>query len=203
MNKKGLLLVVSGPSGVGKGTLMKLLLEKNPNLRLSVSATTRSPRPGEVDGESYFFLTRPQFDALIAEDGFLEYAIYGDNCYGTPKKMVEDARAVGQDVILEIEVQGAMQIREKCPDAVLIFILPPSYEELKTRLIGRHTEPTEVVERRLATAKRELLRAGEYDYAVVNDQLETAAEQLLAVIEAAKCTANEMKEFIDEVNRHA
>ena len=103
MNKKGLLLVVSGPSGVGKGTLMKLLLEKNPNLRLSVSATTRSPRPGEVDGESYFFLTRPQFDALIAEDGFLEYAIYGDNCYGTPKKMVEDARAVGQDVILEIE----------------------------------------------------------------------------------------------------
>ena len=93
MNKKGLLLVVSGPSGVGKGTLMKLLLEKNPNLRLSVSATTRSPRPGEVDGESYFFLTRPQFDALIAEDGFLEYAIYGDNCYGTPKKMVEDARA--------------------------------------------------------------------------------------------------------------
>ena len=200
MNKKGLLLVVSGPSGVGKGTLMKLLLEKNPNLRLSVSATTRSPRPGEVDGESYFFLTRPQFDALIAEDGFLEYAIYGDNCYGTPKKMVEDARAVGQDVILEIEVQGAMQIREKCPDAVLIFILPPSYEELKNRLIGRHTE---VVERRLATAKRELLRAGEYDYAVVNDQLETAAEQLLAVIEAAKCTANEMKEFIDEVNRHA
>ena len=203
MNKKGLLLVVSGPSGVGKGTLMKLLLEKNPNLRLSVSATTRSPRPGEVDGESYFFLTRPQFDALIAEDGFLEYAIYGDNCYGTPKKMVEDARAVGQDVILEIEAQGAMQIREKCPDAVLIFILPPSYEELKNRLIGRHTEPTEVVERRLATAKRELLRAGEYDYAVVNDQLETAAEQLLAVIEAAKCTANEMKEFIDEVNRHA
>ena len=203
MNKKGLLLVVSGPSGVGKGTLMKLLLEKNPNLRLSVSATTRSPRPGEVDGESYFFLTRPQFDALIAEDGFLEYAIYGDNCDGTPKKMVEDARAVGQDVILEIEVQGAMQIREKCPDAVLIFILPPSYEELKNRLIGRHTEPTEVVERRLATAKRELLRAGEYDYAVVNDQLETAAEQLLAVIEAAKCTANEMKEFIDEVNRHA
>ena len=140
MNKKGLLLVVSGPSGVGKGTLMKLLLEKNPNLRLSVSATTRSPRPGEVDGESYFFLTRLQFDALIAEDGFLEYAIYGDNCYGTPKKMVEDARAVGQDVILEIEVQGAMQIREKCPDAVLIFILPPSYEELKNRLIGRHTE---------------------------------------------------------------
>ena len=146
MNKKGLLLVVSGPSGVGKGTLMKLLLEKNPNLRLSVSATTRSPRPGEVDGESYFFLTRPQFDALIAEDGFLEYAIYGDNCYGTPKKMVEDARAVGQDVILEIEVQGAMQIREKCPDAVLIFILPPSYEELKNRLTGRHTEPTEVVQ---------------------------------------------------------
>ncbi len=203
MNKKGLLLVVSGPSGVGKGTLMKLLLEKNPNLRLSVSATTRSPRPGEVDGESYFFLTRPQFDALIAENGFLEYAIYGENCYGTPKKMVEDARAAGQDVILEIEVQGAMQIREKCPDAVLIFILPPSYEELENRLIGRHTESAEVVERRLAAAKRELLQAGKYDYAVVNDQLETAAEQLLAVIEAAKCTAKEMKEFIDEVNRHA
>ena len=203
MNKKGLLLVVSGPSGVGKGTLIKLLLEKNPNLRLSVSATTRSPRPGEVDGESYFFLTRPQFDALIAENGFLEYAIYGENCYGTPKKMVEDARAAGQDVILEIEVQGAMQIREKCPDAVLIFILPPSYEELENRLIGRHTESAEVVERRLAAAKRELLQAGKDDYAVVNDQLETAAEQLLAVIEAAKCTAKEMKEFIDEVNRHA
>lgn len=203
MNKKGLLLVVSGPSGVGKGTLMKLLLEKNPNIKLSVSATTRSPRPGEVDGESYYFLTRPQFEEMIAQDGFLEYAIYGENCYGTPKRMVEEARSAGQDVLLEIEVQGAMQVKKKCPDAVLIFILPPSFEELESRLIGRHTETQEAVEKRLKAAKGELLHAGEYDYAVINDNLEEATQQLLTIMEAARWGAKQMKEFIDEVNQNA
>lgn len=177
MADKGLLVVLSGPSGTGKGTVIRQILEDNQQVRLSVSATTRQPREGENHGEHYFFVSREEFETMIQDNAVLEYAEYCGRYYGTPKAPIDNWRANGDDVILEIEVQGGAQVKEKCPDCVTIFILPPSEEELENRLRGRGTEDEETIQKRLAAAKEELKEADRYDYNVVNnDVAETAAE---------------------------
>lgn len=177
MADKGLLVVLSGPSGTGKGTVIRQILEDNQQVRLSISATTRQPREGENHGEHYFFVSRDEFETMIQDNAVLEYAEYCGRYYGTPKAPIDNWRANGDDVILEIEVQGGAQVKEKCPDCVTIFILPPSEEELENRLRGRGTEDEETIQKRLAAAKEELKEADRYDYNVVNnDVAETAAE---------------------------
>ena len=203
MNKKGQLIVVSGPSGVGKGTVLKEYLASRDQIAYSVSATTRSPRPGEEHGVHYFFLSREEFEQTVQSGGMLEYASYNNNYYGTPKKPVEEQRAKGNDVVLEIEVQGALQVKKACPDALLIFIAPPSFEELASRLTGRQTEDSKTVENRLNIAHKELLCAKEYDYIIVNDTVELAVQRLAQVISANRYSIENMKEFVDEVNKHA
>ena len=187
---KGLLVVYTGASGVGKGTIMKRLLSKNENIRLSVSATTRAPREGEVDGREYYFVSRERFKEMIAEDGFLEHAEYVGNCYGTPKEPVFRMLYEGIDVFLEIEVKGFLQIKEACPDCLSIFIIPPSYEELKLRLIGRGTESPEVIAERLKTAEQELKHQHLFDYVVVNDDVDRAADEVLSILAAEKASRN-------------
>lgn len=182
--RRGNLFVISGPSGAGKGTLVSRLMEAVPDARLSISATTRKPREGEVDGVHYHFITRDEFMELVDEDGFLEWAEFAGNCYGTPRSFVEQSMAKGAQVILEIEVQGAFQLREKMPDAHLVFIEPPSLEVLEERLRGRGTEDEEAVQRRLATARVELSRKMEYDIRLVNDDLERAVDELIAIVNA-------------------
>lgn len=182
--RRGNLFVISGPSGAGKGTLVSRLMEAVPDARLSISATTRKPREGEVDGVHYHFSTRDEFMELVDEDGFLEWAEFAGNCYGTPRSFVEQSMAKGAQVILEIEVQGAFQVREKMPDAHLVFIEPPSLEVLEERLRGRGTEDEEAVQRRLATARVELSRKMEYDIRLVNDDLERAVDELIAIVNA-------------------
>ena len=186
MTNKGLLIVYTGASGVGKGTIMKELLRKNPNLRLSVSATTRAPREGEVDGREYYFVSPERFDEMIAEDGFLEHAEYVGNKYGTPKEAVFRMLDQGLDVILEIEVKGFLQVKQACPDCVTIFIAPPSYEELESRLRGRGTETEEVVAKRLNTAREELQSQNLFDYVVVNDDVDRATDEVLSIISDTK-----------------
>lgn len=177
MADKGLLVVLSGPSGTGKGTVIRQILEDNAQVRLSISATTRQPREGENHGEHYFFVSRDEFEGMIRDNAVLEYAEYCGRYYGTPKAPIDNWLADGDDVILEIEVQGGAQVKEKCPDCVTIFILPPSEEELENRLRGRGTEDEETIQKRLAAAKAELKEADRYDYNVVNnDVAETAAE---------------------------
>ncbi len=179
----GILTVVSGFSGSGKGTLMKRLLEKYPdNYALSISATTRDPRPGEVDGREYFFRTAEEFKQMIAEDELLEYACYVNNYYGTPKAYVQEQLRCGKDVILEIEMQGALKIKEKYPDTVLMFVTPPSFEELERRLVGRGTETAEVVRERLCRAGEECAGVEAYDYLIINDELETCVEQVHSIL---------------------
>ena len=189
MTNKGLLIVYTGASGVGKGTIMKELLRKNPNLRLSVSATTRAPREGEANGREYYFVTHERFDELIAEDGFLEYAEYVGNKYGTPKEPVFRMLDEGLDVILEIEVKGFLQVKEACPDCVTIFIAPPSFEILQERLRGRGTESEEVIEQRLKTAEQELQSQNLFDHVVVNDDLDRAVEEVLSIIADRKANS--------------
>lgn len=179
--RKGMLLVVSGPSGVGKGTVCKCLAEE---MRYSVSCTTRAPRPGEVEGKDYFFVTEEKFLQMVAADGFLEYACVHGNYYGTPRQPVMEALEAGESVRLEIDPQGALQVMEKMPDCVSVFILPPSYAELRRRLEGRQTETQEVIERRLENAKGEIAQMGRYQYLIVNDDLESAKRALLAVVSA-------------------
>ncbi len=199
MNKSGLLVVVSGPSGCGKGTVLKQLIENDEHVFYSVSATTRSPRVGEVDGVHYYFISKEQFEEKIASGGMLEYASYVGNYYGTPKQAVEEKCAAGYDVILEIEVQGAMQLREKCPDAVFVFIIPPSMEELEHRLVNRQTETQEVIQNRLNTARTELKFAPKYDYIVVNQTVEQAVSDIRAILQAEKCRSNRMENQLNEV----
>ena len=177
-SKRGNLYVISGPSGVGKGTLVAKLLESRDDVVLSISATTRSPRPGEVDGKNYFFLTKDEFKDLIDADGFIEWAEYAGNYYGTPLAFVEDQLSSGRNVILEIEVQGAFQVKDKLPDATLIFIEPPSMDELERRIIGRGTESADVIEARMRTARVEMERKMEYDIAVINDDIDSAVKKL-------------------------
>ena len=172
MNRKGIIIVVSGFSGAGKGTLMKELIKKHDNYALTVSATTRDPRPGEVDGREYFFVSNQEFEKLIAENGLIEHAGYVDHYYGTPRKFVEDKLAQGIDVIPEIEIQGALQIKEQYPEAVLLFVMPPSAQVLKERLVGRGTETKEVIAQRLSRAKEESVGIEKYDYIVINDDLD-------------------------------
>lgn len=181
--RHGNLFIVSGPSGAGKGTLVALLLSAIPDAWLSVSATTRKPRPGEVEGESYYFLDRDEFMAMAERGELLEWAEYSGNCYGTPLASVRDAMDQGKQVILEIEVQGAFQVREKIPEAKLIFIEPPSLEELQRRLRSRGTEDEETIQRRLEAAKVELSSKEEYDIQLVNDNLSEALAQLTAYID--------------------
>lgn len=180
--RTGNLFVVSGPSGAGKGTLVARLLEEVPDTWVSVSATTRRPRPGEEEGVSYYFLDREDFLALADEGGLLEWAEYAGNCYGTPLASVQREMAAGRQVILEIEVQGALQVREKMPEAHLVFIEPPSLEELERRLRGRGTEADDVVRKRMETALVELSHKMEYDIRLVNDDLDEAVAQLVAYV---------------------
>lgn len=184
MNKQGLLVVVSGFSGAGKGTAMKRLLEKYDTYALSVSATTRAPREGEQDGREYFFKTVEAFEEMIAKDELVEYAQYVTNYYGTPRAYVEEQLAAGRNVILEIEIQGALKIKDKFPDAVLLFIVPPSAAILKQRLIGRGTESIDVIEARLKRAAQEAEGVEAYDYIVVNDNLEDCVEDINEIIKS-------------------
>lgn len=197
--KKGLLLVVSGPSGCGKGTILKELLADTDRVFLSTSATTRSPRPGEVDGTHYYFLSQEQFKTEIKQDGMLEYANYCGNYYGTPKQPVFDRLENGEDVILEIEVQGAMQVIEKYHEAVSIFVMPPSLQELERRLTDRQTEDSETIRRRLNTARQEMNSASKYNYIVVNDTVSEAAKDMEAIIRAEKSSAKRMQAFLKQI----
>ncbi len=182
MSKKGRLIILSGPSGVGKGTIVKQLLERNPNLRLSVSAATRAPREGEQDGVHYYFISREEFERKITAGELLEYVEYNGNYYGTLREKIEQQMAQGYDVILEIEVEGAARVMEMVPDILSVFILPPSLEALRERLENRHTESPEAVQKRMDRAVYELEQSGKYRYQVVNDQLEDAVQELEALM---------------------
>jgi len=181
---KARLFVISGPSGVGKGTICKEIIENIPNVQISVSATTRLPRPGDVEGETYYFKSPEQFLKMVTNSEFLEWATYNGNRYGTPIWGVTKMLEQGISVILEIDTQGALQVKEKMPDAILIFIAPPTFEELSARLRGRATESDEEIERRVAAAEGEMALRSEYDYVVVNDDLSTAVNEVEGIIKS-------------------
>ncbi|MDO4333022.1 MAG: guanylate kinase [Eubacteriales bacterium] len=195
---RGILVVVSGFSGAGKGTLMKELMAKYDNYALSVSMTTREPRPGEVDGVSYFFVKESAFEEAIAQDGLVEYAKYQKNYYGTPKKWVEEQLDGGKDVILEIEIQGALKVKEKMPETLLLFVMPPSAAELKRRLTGRGTETAEEIQGRLERAVEESEGIEQYDFIVVNDRLEECAARMHEIIQTAHKRPEFNREFINQ-----
>ena len=199
MTRKGILIVVSGFSGAGKGTLMKELVRTYENYALSVSMTTRSPRPGEEEGKEYFFVSEEEFKEKLEQDGLIEYANYCGNYYGTPRDYVEKQLEAGRDVILEIEIQGALKIRKQFSSALLLFVMPPDAQELKRRLTGRGTETAEVIERRMARAVEESEGIEEYDYIVVNDDLESCVKQLHEIIAAAHNTPFRNEEFIEKI----
>ena len=194
--RRGRTFIISGPSGVGKSTVLQALMEKRKNVYFSVSATTRDPRPGEIDGVHYHFLDVDTFRSWIAKDEFLEYAEYVGNFYGTPKKYVDAAMNEGKDVILDIEVQGAIQVTSKRPDAVRIFIAPPSWSELERRLTERGTDSEEKIQKRLLRAKVEFQTAHTYDYFVINDTVANAVEELNAIMTAEHCKPKERMEII-------
>lgn len=194
--KKGALIVISGFSGAGKGTLVKKMLSAYDRFALSISMTTRAPREGEVNGREYFFVTREEFDEIVAKGGLLEHATYVGNSYGTPKSYVEEQIANGKDVILEIEVQGALQVKEIFPEAILLFVTPPSIAELKKRLTGRGTEAEEVVNKRILRAAEEVVLMDRYDYILVNDDLDECMANAVKYIDAAKCAPVRNEHFI-------
>ena len=201
MNKEGILIVVSGFSGAGKGTIMKALLERYDNYALSISATTRNPRPGEEEGKAYFFKTTEEFEKMIAKDDLIEYSMYVGNYYGTPKAYVEEQLRAGKDVILEIEIQGALKVKEKFPNTLLLFVTPPSAEELRKRLEGRGTETQEVIDGRMKRAIEEAEYMDQYDYLVVNDELDVCVEEMHHLIqgEHERCFRNQT--FIEHMKR--
>ena len=203
--RNGLLLVISGPSGVGKGTLVKALMDRNSRIKMSVSATTREPRPGEIEGVHYFFKSEDEFKAMAERGEFLEYIhVFGSKYYGTPRSFVEQNLANGYDVILEIDVQGAMKVKQAFPDAVLMFITAPSMSEIKSRLIGRGTETMEQVEKRFATAFEEIKMIPHYDYVIVNDVVDMAVHHMEAILEAERCRVSRstyLAEAIEETGR--
>lgn len=198
MNNKGrgLLIVISGPSGAGKGTICKTFLERNTEVAISVSATTRFPRSGEIDGVNYHFMSKEQFKKKIYDNDFLEYAEVYDNFYGTSKSNVEKLLESGKDVILEIDIQGALKVKENTEEGVFIFILPPSMEELKARIIKRGSETPESLMKRFKSAYKEINFISRYNYAVVNDEVEAAVEKLEAIICAEKCRVDRIKHSI-------
>ena len=185
--QRGQLIVLSGPSGVGKSTVIAELFSQRKNIHFSVSYTTRAPRVGEQDWVNYNFVTREEFEGMIARDELLEYAEYVNNYYGTSMKVIEEKLEAGVDVLLDIEVQGAAKVRARCPDALFIFIIPPSFEELSRRLHGRHTDSEEVIAGRLAKAKEESTQISNYDYLVINDKVSNAVREIEAILTAAQC----------------
>ena len=199
MEQRGILMVLSGFSGAGKGTLVKAILKKYNDYALSISMTTRAPREGERDGVEYFFSTREKFEATIVNNGLIEYALYCGNYYGTPRAYVEEQMAAGKNVILEIEIQGALKIKEKFPESLLIFVTPPSADELKRRLEGRGTESADVIAQRLARATEESEGIEAYDYIVVNDDLDTCVDEVHRLVEAARRAPVRCQDFIKEI----
>ena len=199
MKQQGILAVVSGFSGAGKGTIMKALLGKYDNYALSISATTRKPREGEVHGREYFFLSVEEFEAMIEKDQFIEHARYVSNYYGTPRSYVEEKMAEGKDVILEIEIQGALKVKEKFPETLLVFVVPPSAEELKNRLVGRGTETMEVIESRMDRALEEAEEMEAYDYILVNETVDKAVEDLHNLIQSQHMKASGNQELIKKM----
>ncbi|HCU42859.1 MAG TPA: guanylate kinase [Leuconostoc pseudomesenteroides] len=197
MTQRGLLIVLSGPSGVGKGTVRKAIFEEDGiDFQYSISATTRSPRQGEVDGEDYFFVTREQFEERINNGDMLEYAQYVNNYYGTPKSFIDQTLASGRDVFLEIDVQGALQVKSKMPEGIYIFLTPPDLTNLRSRLVGRGTDSSEVIEKRVAAARDELKMMINYDYAVENDVVSRAVDRIKAIITAERLRVTRVFEQI-------
>lgn len=199
MSRKGVLAVISGFSGAGKGTIVKELIKRYPEYALSVSMTTRDPRVGEEHGREYFFVSDEEFEELIKNDGLMEHAGYCKHYYGTPRKFVEDKLAQGLDVILEIEMQGALQVKEKYPQALLLFVTPPSAEELEKRLRGRGTETEEVIRQRLARSYEETQYIDKYDFLLINDDLDTCVELTHGIIEAAHDNVCRNAEFVNSI----
>lgn len=191
MSEKGKLIVLSGPSGAGKSTVVAKLMEERGDVSFSTSVTTRKPRPNEVDGKDYFFIDPERYQKMLENDELLEHATYVTNSYGTPRRYVAEQMESGMNVLLDIEVQGARQVKEKMPDAVMIFIVPPSLEELKRRLTSRGTELTEVIEGRMNRARQEYAEADFYEYIIVNDDADRAAKELSAIITAEHCRAKD------------
>ncbi|MCF0134596.1 MAG: guanylate kinase [Blautia sp.] len=202
---KGVLAIVSGFSGAGKGTVMQRLMAKYDNYALSISATTRLPRKDETDGIQYFFLTKEEFETMIAEDALIEYAKYSENYYGTPRAYVKEKMESGQDVILEIEMQGAMKVKEKMPDVVLIFIAAPSVMELRNRLVGRGTEDEEQVNRRFEAAKREVGHIEDYDYLLINEDADVCADEVHRIIQCERnhivCAENKVENYASFIEK--
>ncbi|AOT56809.1 guanylate kinase [Weissella soli] len=204
--KRGVLIVLSGPSGVGKGTVRKALFEETDiDFQYSISMTTRNPREGEMNGEDYFFVTREEFEKNIAEGNMLEYAEYVGNYYGTPKTFIDDTLASGRDVFLEIEVQGALQVKEKMPEGAYIFLTPPDLDALKERLVGRGTEDMDVIDKRVNTAASEIRMMANYDYAVVNDEVENAVQRIKDIVKVERLRVNrvlpEYIAMIEEIDK--
>ena len=200
MDNRGILIVVSGFSGAGKGTLMKELLRRHPDTyALSISATTRSPREGEVDGREYFFISTEEFEKMIAKDGLIEYARYVENYYGTPRGYVEEKLGQGKDVILEIEIQGALKVKKAFPDTLLLFVTPPSASELKSRLVGRGTETMDVIRSRMDRACEEAQGMENYDYLIVNYDLDTCVEEMHSIIRAEHRKISRNAEFMEKI----
>jgi len=199
MGDQGILVVVSGFSGAGKGTLIKAMLEKHHNYALSVSATTRKPREGEQDGREYFFVSSKKFEQMIEEGQLIEYARYVNNYYGTPKQYVFQQMADGRDVILEIEIQGALKIKERFPEALLVFVMPPSADELKHRLVGRGTESMEVISSRLHRAAEEAAGITSYDYILINDKVEQCVEEMHQLIQTQHKRVSSNLDFIEQM----
>jgi guanylate kinase len=196
MKKKGLLIVISGPSGAGKGTICKEWMQKNSDAVLSISATTRAPRPMEREGVNYFFKTREEFETMIEKNDFLEYAKVYDNYYGTPRKYVQQMLMEGKDVILEIDIQGALKVKERYDEGVFIFIVPPSMDELKRRIVTRGTEDPDVILKRFSSAFEEINFIKRYNYVVVNDTVEEATKKVEAIVMAEKCRVDRNTELI-------
>lgn len=199
MSRKGILIVVSGFSGAGKGTLMKGLLQNYDNYALSISATTRNPREGETDGKEYFFKTVEEFEKMIAQDALIEYAKYVNNYYGTPRAYVEEQLEAGKDVILEIEIQGALKVKEKFPETLLLFVTPPDAETLRNRLVGRGTETMDVIESRMQRAAEEAEGMDAYDYLVVNDDLSVCVEEMHSIIQGEHRRVSRNAEFVEQI----
>lgn len=200
MNTRGILIVVSGFSGSGKGTLMKELLGRyEETYALSISATTRKPRPGEVDGKEYFFKTREEFEKMIAKEELIEYASYVGNYYGTPREYVEKQLNAGKDVILEIEIQGALKVKEAFPETLLLFVTPPSAQELEKRLVGRGTETMDVIQSRMRRAVEEAEGMDRYDYLIINDDLEICAEEMHTIIQGEHHRSFRNISFMNEI----